>query len=102
MEGEDTLIISKAILAELLTTLARKFSRDAEALSQVAVVLTELAEVVTPRRRLKVLTDESDNRILECVEAGKADCIVTGDKAMLKLGSYGNVRIISLRQYLDR
>ncbi len=102
LEGEDTLILSQEILAELLTTLAKKFSRDAEALSQVAVVLTELAEVVTPRRRLGVLPDEADNRILECAEAGTADCIVTGDKAMLKLDAYEHVRIISLRQYLDR
>lgn len=101
LDGEDTLIISKEILGELLTTLAQKFSRDAEALSQVAVVLTELAEVVAPRRRLEVLSDEPDNRILECSEAGEADCIVTGDKTMLKLGAYENVRIISLRQYLD-
>ncbi len=101
LDGEDTLIISKEILGELLTTLAQKFSRDAEALSQVAVVLTELAEVVAPRRRLEVLSDEPDNRILECAEAGEADCIVTGDKTMLKLGAYENVRIISLRQYLD-
>lgn len=100
LEGENTLIISKEILAELLTTLAQKFSRDAEALSQVAVVLTELAEVVVPGRRLEVLSDEPDNRILECAEAGEADCIVTGDKAMLKLGAYEHVRIISLRQYL--
>ena len=101
LESEDTLIISKEILAELLTTLAQKFSRDVEVLSQVAVVLTELAEVAAPRRRLGVLPDEPDNRILECAEAGEADCIVTGDKTMLKLGVYQNVRIISLRQYLD-
>ncbi len=37
---------SREILAELLTTLAQKFSHDAEAFSQVAVVLTELTEVV--------------------------------------------------------
>ena len=66
------------------------------------VVLTELAELVVPRRRLGVLSDKPDNRILECAEAGEADCIVTGDKAMLKLGADEHVRIISLRQYLDR
>jgi putative PIN family toxin of toxin-antitoxin system len=99
LDGLDTLLISKDILAELLTTLARKFSRDKEALSQVAAVLAEAAEVVIPRKRLRVLADEPDNRVLECAEAGEADCIVTGDKAMLKLGSHGDIRIISL-QYL--
>ncbi len=31
-DGHDTLLISQPILDELLTTLARKFSRDADAL----------------------------------------------------------------------
>jgi uncharacterized protein len=102
LDGHDTLLISKDILAELLTTLAGKFSRDNHALSHVVVVLAEAAEVVTQRRRLRVLTDDPDNRILECAEAGGADCIVTGDKAMLKLGSYEEIRILSLRQYLSK
>ena len=101
LDGHDALLISKDIIDELLTTLARKFSRDNEALSQVAVVLAEAAQVVTPGKRLRVLADEPDNRILECAEAGEADCIVTGDKAMLKLGFYGHIQIISLRQYLS-
>lgn len=61
-----------------------------EALSK-AVVLVEAAEVVVPHKRLRVLTDNPDNRILECAEAGGADCIVTGDKAMLKLGAYEDI-----------
>ena len=101
LDGEDTLIISKDILAELLTTLARKFSGDVASLSQVAVALADAAEVVIPHKRLRVFTDDPDNRILECAQAGGADCIVTGDKAMLKLNSYHGVRIISLREYLD-
>jgi putative PIN family toxin of toxin-antitoxin system len=101
LAGGDTLIISREILVELLTILARKFSRDMEALSQVAVVLMQIAEMATPRKRLHILTDEPDNRILECAKAGEADCIVTGDKAMLRLGSYQGIRIISLRQYLS-
>lgn len=101
LAGRDTLIISREILVELLTILARKFSRDMEALSQVAVVLMQIAEMATPRKRLHILTDEPDNRILECAKAGEADCIVTRDKAMLRLGSYQGIRIISLRQYLS-
>jgi predicted nucleic acid-binding protein len=66
----------------------------------VAVILAEAAEVIATSKRLRVFADEPENRILECAEAGEADCIVTGNKAMLKLGSYGDIRIISLQQYL--
>ncbi len=97
----DQLAISKVIIDELLTVLARKFARDADELARVAVFLADLAEVVRPRGRIDVLQDEADNRILECARTGKADVIVTGDKAMLELGGYRNINIISLREYLE-
>lgn len=93
-------MVSKAIIDELLTVLARKFARDADELARVAIFLSDLASVVRPRATIKVLQDDSDNRILECARAGKADLIVTGDKAMLQLGSYQKTRIVSLREYL--
>ncbi len=97
----NQLVISKAIIDELLTMLARKFARDADELARVAVFLADLAEVVRPRGRIDVLQDEADNRILQCARTGKADVIVTGDKAMLELGGYRNINIISLREYLE-
>jgi uncharacterized protein len=82
--------------------LARKFSRDAEELAHVAVFLSDVTLAVKPRRRLQVLKDEPDNRILECALTGHAEAIVTGDHAILSLGEYGGVRIISLRDYRER
>jgi len=100
VSDDDHLLISKAIIDEVLSVLARKFSRDREELARTAVFLAELAEIVAPRRRVSVLADEPDNRILECAAAGKADLIVTGDQAMLRLGEYKGIRIVTLREYL--
>jgi putative PIN family toxin of toxin-antitoxin system len=100
IDGRDQLVFSKPIMDELLTVLARKFSRDADELARVALLLAELGEIVTPRDRLALLHDAPDNRILECAVTAGADAIVTGDKAMLKLGHVGDTRIISLRRYL--
>ena len=102
IEEKDQLVISKPILDELLRTLGRKFSRDAEELAHIAVFLSELAVFVKPRRRLRVVKDEPDNRILECALAGRAQAIVTGDHALLALREYKSVRLISLRDYLER
>ena len=101
VEEKDRLVISKPILDELLGVLARKFARDAEALSHAAVFLSELSVMVTPRRRLHIVEDDPDNRIIECAVAGRADAVVTGDRALLALREYKGVRIISLREYLD-
>jgi uncharacterized protein len=100
VEERDQLVLSKPILDELLGVLARKFSRDAEELAHVAVFLGELATTVKPARRLKVLKDDPDNRILECAVAGRAELVVTGDRALLALAEYRGVRVVSLRDYL--
>jgi len=101
LDGADTLLISKPILDEVLLVLARKFSHDRDELSQVAVTLTEMAEVVKPSHAITILADDPDNRILECAEEGDADYIVTGDKAMLNLKQHRGVRVIPLREYLS-
>ena len=97
----DRLILSKPILEELLGVLGRKFSRDAEELAHVAVFLSGLAHFVKPRRKLDVVKDEPDNRILECALTGRAEAIVTGDRALLALREFRGVRIIGLREYLS-
>jgi putative PIN family toxin of toxin-antitoxin system len=102
LDGSDELVLSPPILREILSVLSRKFSRDREELSRVAVVLGEMGEIVDPSRRVAVFRDEPDNRILECAVEGKAVLIVTGDKAMLALGEYQGIRLISLAEYLDR
>ena len=102
IEEQDILVLSKPVLDELLGVLGRKFSRNAEEIAHVAVFLSELAQYVKPRRRLHVVKDDPDNRILECAIAGHAEAIVTGDRALLTLGEYRGVRIITLRDYLGR
>ncbi len=100
IEQADQLIVSRPIVDELLEVLARKFARDAEELAHVAVFVTELAMVVAPKRRLRVVKDDADNRILECAVTGRAAAIVTGDKALLALKLYESIRILTLRDYL--
>ena len=99
--GTDQLFVSKDIVAEVLGVLASKFGRDREELARVAVLLSELGEVVRPRRRVTVLSDDADNRVLECAIAARADAIVTGDRAFLALARYREIRIVTLRAYLD-
>lgn len=100
IEGRDILIISREIIHEVLSVLSSKFSRDKEALSHLAVILSELGELVNPALKISIFKDEPDNRILECAMHGKADALITGDKEMLKLREYQDIKIISLREYI--
>ena len=101
LEGRAKVCISKPIVHETLRILATKFARAPEQLARTAIFLTDLGESVAPRTKLAILSDEPDNRILECAVAGRADAIVTGYKALLALRTYEGTRILSLRQFLS-
>jgi len=102
LDGAYVALLSEPILGKTLGVLGRKFSRDKEELARVALFLSELAEHVSPRGRIEVLTDERDNRVLECAVEGRADLIVTGNRAMLHLGSLEGIEIVSQRALLTR
>jgi predicted nucleic acid-binding protein len=48
-----------------------------------------------------VAKDKPHNRILECALTGRAETIVTGDRALLAPTEYRGVQVISLREYLE-
>ncbi|UCH80614.1 MAG: putative toxin-antitoxin system toxin component, PIN family [Nitrospiraceae bacterium] len=100
IEGTDSLILSKVIIDEVLTVLAKKFGSDREHISRTAIYIADLGEIINPSKKLKIVKDDPDNRILECAMSGKAELIVTGDKELLSLGKFQNIKIVSLRDYL--
>ena len=63
--------------------------------------LAKLGNLVTPQKVIDAIKeDPDDNRILECaIEAG-SEFIVTSDKDLLRLGEFGNVRIVTASQLL--
>ena len=101
IEEIDQLVLSRPILEELLDVLGRKFARDAEELAHVAVYLSDIATIVAPKQRIRAVKDEPDNRILECAVSGHAAVIVTGDKVLLALKHYEEIRLLTLRAYLE-
>ena len=101
IESEDSLALSRFIIDELLSVLARKFGYDREELARVALFLADLGELVETTEPVAVLADEPDNRILECALAAAARVVVTGDRAMLARGEFRDTRIVSPSAYLD-
>ncbi len=74
--------VTPAILTEYEDVLGRsKFSRvSPEVIDGALELIRRVAILVNPTQTLAVSTDESDNRFLECAEAGDADYLVTGNK----------------------
>lgn len=48
-----------------------------------------------------ICRDPDDEHVIATAVAVQADCIVTGDRDLLALGQYRNIRIITARTFLD-
>lgn len=60
------------------------------------------AILVEPQERVQVVTaDASDNLYLEIALAGKAHCIVTGDRHLLQLQQYRGILVLTPLAFLD-
>lgn len=91
---------SLALLGELERTLSYpKLARVFPDPFLIVELVAESFEFVVPDARLAVLDDEPDNRLLEAA-IGHADYVLSGDTALLGLGSYENVRLVTPQQFL--
>ncbi|OGS27790.1 MAG: putative toxin-antitoxin system toxin component, PIN family [Elusimicrobia bacterium RIFOXYB2_FULL_48_7] len=85
--------ISAPIIEELKKVLRKKFSWPENKITEIVKLIQRNSTTVMPKCRIKTIQDEPDNRILECAEEFKADYIVNGDKHILKLKKYKDIRI---------
>jgi uncharacterized protein len=95
-------VTSPDLLAELAGILVRKFHVPIPVQYELVRSYQERCEVVTPAHTLRVVADEPDNRVLECAVEGGGEYIVTGVKALLALGRYKNVTIVSVENFLQK
>ena len=96
------LVTSPVLLDELDEKLRSKFGVSSEDADLIRVRLEASALIVEPELALALIRDDpDDDRVLECAFAGKADYVVSGDRHLLRLGSYGAIRIMTIRQFID-
>ena len=97
------LFISKDILIEFEEVISRdKFGFKDEEINTIIEAIISVSEAVNPEIKLDVIkADPDDNKILECAVACRASYIVSGDRHLLDLKEYGEIKIISPKAALD-
>lgn len=100
IDSDFELYTSVAILTELAQKLDEKFGWEKQRIIELINSISDVAIVLKTAPWLKVLSDEPDNRILECALKAEADLLVTGDKHLLKLKRYKNFEIAKLSAFL--
>ncbi len=100
--GAIQLFVSDAILAEVRRVLrSEKFGWPENEIDKALQELRRFSLRVEPSEALNVIAaDPSDNRILECAVAAKADYIVSGDKHLLRLKAFRNALVLKVADFL--
>jgi hypothetical protein len=102
--GKFTLILSEDIITEYLDVLSRpKFHLNGEIIADLLRWMQHKAEMVTPSEAIVMITsDPSDNKFLEAIIAGNADCLVSGDHHLLALASFRGIPILTAVEFLQQ
>jgi uncharacterized protein len=93
--------VSEAILDELADVLRVKFAWREPDIEKVIAQIRALANHVAPAKKVKVVhRDSDDDAILACAATALSDYLVTGDKDLLEVASYGVTQIIKPAEFL--
>ena len=97
--AEHDIVIGALVLVELRRNLVGKLRIPAERLEVVIGFLLELehAPGAPPPARPRARIDAADAAILECAARAHVEIFVTGDRALLNLGEYAGIPIVSPR-----
>ena len=99
--GECVLIWSNPLRQELEAVLARRHEIG-PATRAALDAYVDICEFVEPEPLpARVCRDKDDDVALATAVAGRAQIVVTGDEDLLALKKFGDVRILSPRQFLE-
>jgi len=100
--GRFQAITSPELLAELEDVLAEDFEVPQERVELILRDVLSWAEVAGPTEQVVLpVRDLADVKVVACAVAGRADCIVTGDRDLLSLGEVQGIRMMTVRAFLD-
>jgi putative PIN family toxin of toxin-antitoxin system len=100
-DGLFVLVVSETILAEVGEVLSRKFEWSDDRVAVSLRRIRAITSVIAPDLALTACEDPDDDRILEAAVAGNAKYIVSGDKHLLRMGSFRGIEIVRVRDFWE-
>jgi len=99
-----TLIYSQELIDEFIEVAQRpKFKRffNISDLQTLLLAMSEKSVFIEVSSEVDICRDEKDNFLLALAKDGKASHLITGDKDLLVLKTFGKTKILTLSQYLS-
>jgi putative PIN family toxin of toxin-antitoxin system len=101
--NQFSMVTSDLILRELVTVLRRPtFKTREDEAHRIILALIRSSEIVNIKSEFKVVkADRKDDMIINTAYDGHADLVVTGDKHLLQLESFREIKIITVEAALN-
>ena len=97
------LVLSEHILSEFVEHGLGKLNGTADQIDAAVAELRRRCQIVAPSPvPADTISDADDLPVLGAAIAGQADCLITGDRELLDLGSFHSIAILSPRAFYDR
>ena len=103
--GRFKIGLSPAIIEEYIEVLGRLGLADEPELKEILDLLARGAGIlftVDPPELRVVKDDPDDDKFIACAAALKAEFVITGDKALHAVKSFGGIRILTPAEFLAR
>lgn len=94
-------VTSSVLLAELEDVIFKKFPKLSLDFESIREKIQKNFVLVKPKIDIDVVKDDDDNRVLEAAVEGECRFIVTGDRELLKLASYKDIKIVSPNGFIE-
>lgn len=96
------IVFSEQLLSEIKKGLHTKIKLPTPTVDGIISFLEDNSTLFKPESLSPdVCRDPDDIKVLGLASAAKADCIVTGDKDLLVLGSFRGIHVLSPRSFSD-
>ena len=105
-QGEIELCVTPSMLSELAAVLS--YERLQPRIAQLGLTSEDLVAYALslstvfeePQGEPTVAADPDDDVFLHCAVAAGASCVISGDRHLLDLGQYQEIRILSVNEFL--
>lgn len=96
--GSLIIVASPQLLQEIIEVTKREKIKKyfpADAVKELIALIENIGYIISPVEAYKFKTDPKDSFLLDLAVESKADYLVTGDKALLKLSPFYQTKIVT-------
>jgi len=106
-DGLFTILYSNETILETVEVLGRdkfrlKYHVQPDDITALVNLIRLRGEAVYVNQKVAECRDPKDDKFLEAVLAGKADCLVSGDQDLLSMDPFRDIPILSPSEFLAR